>query len=69
MTFNNETETFRSGVLPEDSPLTAEIGSFDDLEANDNTTLTNSTMEDCGDMMDEVSMCFHNNYDSLQKQV
>ena len=70
MTFNNETETFRSGGIPEDSsPVTAEIGSFDDLETNSNTTMMNSTMEDCSNVMEEVSMCFHNNYDSVQKQV
>ena len=59
-------EIIRSSGLSSDLPSVSGVSGYEDMEVNMASNMTEADM--CEDVED-FDFCFHNNYDSLQKQV
>ena len=61
------TEMIRNSGLSGDLPSVSGVAGYEDLEVNMASNMTEADL--CEDMVEDFDYCFHNNYDSLQKQV
>ena len=61
------TEMIRNSGLSGDLPTVTGVSGYEDLEVNMASNMTEAEM--CEGVEEDFDYCFHNNYDSLQKQV